>query len=122
MKLSSGVSGKKKTGSDSDSSDDDSADEDEEKDTQEEPEEDVEEETKEDDGADDEDSEEDDEEEDSDDEEEEIDIGSRIGVEVDGDEVFGKIISFDDDEDTVTIEDEETGEEIVADQESMFLE
>ncbi|MBT3772640.1 MAG: hypothetical protein HOF90_07090, partial [Euryarchaeota archaeon] len=41
--------------------------------------------------------------------EDEIDIGSRIGVEVDGKEYFGEIIEFNDEEETVVIEDEDSG-------------
>ena len=64
----------------------------------------------------------DDEDEELDDDDDDIDVGSRVGVEVDGEEIFGTILSFDDDGETVTIEDEETGDEIKASQESMFLE
>ena len=56
------------------------------------------------------------------DEGEDIDVGSRVGVELDGEEIFGTILEFDDDADTVIIEDEETGDEIEAPQDSMFLE
>ncbi len=78
--------------------------------------------------GDDEDSDEDSDEEDSEDDEEDgdegedIDVGSRVGVELDGEEIFGTILEFDDDSDTVIIEDEETGDEIEAPQDSMFLE
>lgn len=65
-----------------------------------------------------------DESDDEDDEEEydddDIDVGDWIGLEVDGEEFFGEIIEFDDDEGTVTIETED-GEEITGDQEDMFL-
>ena len=61
---------------------------------------------------------------DEDDEEEydddDIDVGDWIGLEVDGEEFFGEIVEFDDDEGTVTIETED-GEEITGDQEDMFL-
>lgn len=49
-----------------------------------------------------------------------IDVGDWIGLEVDGQEFFGEILEFDDDEGTVTIETED-GEEITGDQEDMFL-
>ena len=49
-----------------------------------------------------------------------IDVGDWIGLEVDGEEFFGEIVEFDDDEGTVTIETED-GEEITGDQEDMFL-
>ena len=55
-----------------------------------------------------------------DDEEDDIDVGDWIGLDIDGDEFFGEIIEFDDDEGTVTIETED-GEEITGDQEDMFL-
>jgi Ca2+-binding EF-hand superfamily protein/RNA polymerase subunit RPABC4/transcription elongation factor Spt4 len=64
----------------------------------------------------------DDEADDDDEGEGEIDIGSRIGIEVDGVDVFGKIIEFDDEAGTVIIEDEDTGEEIEAPQDEMFVE
>ena len=41
---------------------------------------------------------------------------------VDGEEYYGTIIAFDDDEGTVTIEDEETGDRVTGDQSTMFLE
>ena len=66
--------------------------------------------------------EEDSDEEDDEDDEDEIDIGSRIGIELDGEEFFGEIIEFDDDEGTVTIIDEESGDEITGMQDEMFLE
>lgn len=59
-------------------------------------------------------------EDDIDDEEDDIDIGSWIGLDIDGDEFFGEIIEFDDDEGTVTIETED-GEEITGDQDDMFI-
>lgn len=66
--------------------------------------------------ADESDDDDDDEEYDDDD----IDVGDWIGLEVDGEEYFGEIVEFDDDEGTVTIETED-GEEITGDQEDMFL-
>ena len=67
------------------------------------------------------DSDDDDEEDDDDDEEDEaIDVGDWVGVEVDGEEFFGEIIEFDDEEDTVTIETED-GDEVTANQDDMFL-
>ena len=59
-----------------------------------------------------------------DDEEEEgtIDIGSHIGLVFDDEEVYGTIIEFDDEEETVTIEEDETGDIITGYQEDMFLE
>ena len=51
----------------------------------------------------------------------ELDIGSYVGVDIDGEEYYGTILEFDDDEDTVTIEEEETGDEITAYQDEMFI-
>ena len=96
--------------------DDDSDDEDSEDD----------EESDEDDDYDDEESDdEDDEESDDEDDEEsddEIDIGSHIGITLEDEEVFGIIIEFDDEEETVTIKEDGTGEEITGYQEDMFVE
>ena len=58
---------------------------------------------------------------DDEDYDDDIDVGDWIGLEVDGEEFFGEIIEFDDDEGTVTIETED-GEEITGDQDDMFLE
>ena len=60
--------------------------------------------------------------EDSDEEDDEIDIGSRIGLAFEDEEVFGTIIEFDDEEETVTIEEDGTGDLITGYQEDMFLE
>ena len=62
---------------------------------------------------------EDDEEEES--ESDELDIGSYVGVDIDGEEYYGTILEFDDDEGTVTIEEDETGDEITAYQDEMFI-
>ena len=61
-----------------------------------------------------------DEEDEDEDYDDDIDVGDWIGIEVDGEEFFGEIIEFDDDEGTVTIETED-GEEITGDQDDMFL-
>ncbi len=53
--------------------------------------------------------------------EEELDIGSYVGLDIDGEEYYGTIIEFDDEEETVTIEEEETGDEIVGYQDEMFV-
>ena len=60
--------------------------------------------------------------EDDEEEEDAIDIGSHIGLVFDDEEVFGTIIEFDDEEETVTIEEDETGDIITGYQEDMFLE
>ena len=67
-----------------------------------------------------EESEDDGEESEDDDEQDEIDIGSYIGLVLDDEEVYGTIIEFDDEEDTVTIETED-GDEVTANQDDMFL-
>jgi len=67
------------------------------------------------------DDEDDSEEDDDEDYDDDIDVGDWIGLEVDGEEFFGEIVEFDDDEGTVTIETED-GEEITGDQDDMFLE
>ena len=76
--------------------------------------------------SDEEDEESEDEEEDSDEEEagddDDIDIGSHIGLTFDDEEVFGVIVEFDDDEETVTIEEDGTGDLVTGYQEDMFLE
>ncbi len=54
-------------------------------------------------------------------EEEEFDIGSYVGLEIDGEDYYGTIIEFDDDEGTVVIEEDETGDEIVGYQDEMFI-
>jgi Ca2+-binding EF-hand superfamily protein/RNA polymerase subunit RPABC4/transcription elongation factor Spt4 len=59
---------------------------------------------------------------DSDEGDDEIDIGSHIGLTLDEEEVFGTIIEFDDEEETVTIEEDETGDIITGYQEDMFVE
>ena len=74
---------------------------------------------------DDEDSEEDygdEDEEDEQDDDDEIDIGSHIGIVFDDEEVFGTIVEFDDDEGTVTIEEDGTGDLVTGYQEDMFVE
>ena len=60
-------------------------------------------------------------EEESSSENEELDIGSYVGVEIDGEEYYGKIVEFDDDEETVTIAEEDSGDEITAYQDEMFV-
>ena len=71
-----------------------------------------------DDSDEDDDSEEDD---DSDEEDDDIDVGDWVGIEIDGEEFYGEIVEFDDDEGTVTIETED-GDEVTGDQDDMFLE
>ncbi len=58
---------------------------------------------------------------DEEDEEDEFDIGSFVGLEIDGEDYYGTIIEFDDDEGTVVIEEDETGDEIVGYQDEMFI-
>ncbi|CAI8276883.1 MAG: Uncharacterised protein [Euryarchaeota archaeon UBA443] len=54
-------------------------------------------------------------------EDEEFDVGSFVGLEIDGEDYYGTIIEFDDDEGTVVIEENETGDEIVGYQDEMFI-
>ena len=71
---------------------------------------------------DDEDDDDHDDDDDDDDDDDGIDIGSHIGLVFDDEEVFGKIIEFDDDEGTVTIEEDGTGDHVTGYQEDMFIE
>ena len=66
----------------------------------------------------------DDQESESDDDEEEdsIDVGSHIGLMLEDEEVYGTILEFDDDEGTVTIEEDGTGDLVTGYQDDMFLE
>ena len=68
-----------------------------------------------------EDEEEEESQEEADDEEDEFDIGSYVGLEIDGEDYYGTIIEFDDEEGTVVIEEDETGDEIVGYQDEMFI-
>jgi len=69
------------------------------------------------------DSQDDDEESDGDSEDDdEIDIGSHIGLTFEDEEVFGVIVEFDDEEETVTIEEDGTGDLVTGYQEDMFVE
>ena len=64
----------------------------------------------------------DDDDDEDDDDDDDIDIGSHIGLVFDDEEVFGKIVEFDDDEGTVTIEEDGTGDLVTGYQEDMFIE
>ena len=55
------------------------------------------------------------------DEGDEFDVGSYVGLEIDGEDYYGTIIEFDDEEGTVVIEEDETGDEIVGYQDEMFI-
>jgi hypothetical protein len=55
-------------------------------------------------------------------EEDDIDIGSHVGLSFEDEEVFGTIIEFDDEEETVTIEEDGTGDIVTGYQDDMFLE
>lgn len=59
--------------------------------------------------------------EESEDADDEFDIGSYVGLEIDGEDYYGTIIEFDDEEGTVVIEEDETGDEIVGYQDEMFI-
>lgn len=56
------------------------------------------------------------------DEDDEIDIGSHIGLAFEDEDVFGTIIEFDDEEETVTIEEDDTGDIVTGYQKDIFLE
>lgn len=56
-----------------------------------------------------------------DDDEEEIDIGSHVGVEADGEEWYGVIVEFDEDDDEVLVKDDESGEEYWVPFDTMFV-
>ena len=104
-------------GSENDESDDDMEEEDsedEEEQDSEEFEEDSEDESEE--------SESDEEEDSEGEDDDEIDIGSHIGLTFEDEEVFGVIVEFDDDEETVTIEEDGTGDLVTGYQEDMFVE
>ena len=62
------------------------------------------------------------EEDEGDDADDEIDIGSHVGLSLDDEEVFGVIIEFDDDENTVTIKEDGTGDVVTGYQDDMFVE
>ena len=120
---------KKKSGTSNDEENEDSEEEEEEDELSEEDEdtedsEDEDESDYEDEDDDDEDEDDDDEEYEDDDDDyddDDIDVGDYIGLDIDGEEFFGEIIEFDDDEGTVTIETDD-GEEVTGDQDDMFLE
>ena len=59
--------------------------------------------------------------EESDDADDEFDVGSYVGLEIDGEDYYGTIIEFDDEEGTVVIEEDDTGDEIVGYQDEMFI-
>ena len=108
--------------SDEEDDDDDSEEEDDDDDSDEEDDDDDSDEEDDDDDSDEEDDDDDsDEEDDDDDYDDDIDIGDWVGLDIDGEEFFGEIVEFDDDEGTVTIETED-GEEVTGDQDDMFLE
>ena len=52
----------------------------------------------------------------------EIDIGSHIGLAFEDEDVFGTIIEFDDEEETVTIEEDDSGDIVTGYQKDIFLE
>ena len=71
-----------------------------------------------------EDSDDDDEEEDSDDDDEddaEIEVGSKVGVDHDGEEWKGKIMEFDEDDDEVLVKDDDSGEEYWVPFDALFV-
>ena len=54
-------------------------------------------------------------------EDDKIEIGSHVGLSFDDEEVIGVIIEFDDEEDTVTIKEDGTGDLVTGYQEDMFV-
>jgi len=103
----------------------DSEDEDSEADESDDDSEDVDEDSEDDEEDSEDDSEEEDEESDDEsdgEEDDEIDIGSHIGLTFEDEEVFGVIVEFDDEEETVTIEEDGTGDLVTGYQEDMFVE
>jgi len=61
-------------------------------------------------------------EEDGDDSEDDINVGSHIGLTVEGWEYFGIIIEFEDVDKLVTIKEDSSGDEITGSQDNMFIE
>ena len=106
---------------DSDEDDDDDSDEDDDDDSDEDDDDESDEDDDDDSDEDDDDDDDSDEDDDDDDYDDDIDIGDWVGLDIDGEEFFGEIVEFDDDEGTVTIETED-GEEVTGDQDDMFLE
>ena len=56
-----------------------------------------------------------------DDEDDEIDVGSNVGVEHDGQEFNGTIVEFDDEEDEVLVRRDDDDEEVWVPFDSLFL-
>jgi len=78
----------------------------------------------EDDSDDDEDSDEDDsddDDEDDDDDDAEIEVGSKVGVDHEGEEWYGEIIEFDEDDDEVLVKDDDSGEEYWVPFDALFM-
>jgi hypothetical protein len=80
------------------------------------------EESNDDDGSDDESIEDMDDDSEDDNDNDGIDIGSHIGLTLEDEEIFGVIIEFDDDEETVTIKEDGTEDLVTGYQEDMFVE
>jgi hypothetical protein len=98
--------GKSESSDDGDGSDDDSEDESEDSEDSED--------------SDDSDDEDDGDSDDDDSDDDGIEIGSRVGVEDEDGDWYGKVVEFDDDEDAVVVKREDDGEEYVVDWESLF--
>ena len=114
---------KKASEEDEDSSDDDSEEESDE-DADDETEDESDEEESDEDGGDEEESDEsddDDDEDDSDESDEEIDVGSHVGVEHEGEEWYGVIVKFDEDDDEVLVKDDDSGDEYWIPFDAMFV-
>jgi len=116
---------------DSDDDDEDDEEDDSEDDNEEEPddgnddsEDEEDSDDDEDDSDDDEDSDEDDsddDDEDDDDDDAEIEVGSKVGVDHEGEEWYGEIIEFDEDDDEVLVKDDDSGEEYWVPFDALFM-
>ncbi len=118
---------KKKTDDDSEdevADDDDSGDDDSDDDDEDDSEDEESDDDDEDDSDDDDEESDDDDEDDSDDDDEDeadIEIGSKVGVDHEGDEWYGEIIEFDEDDDEVLVKDDDSGEEYWVPFDALFM-
>ncbi len=111
----------------SDDSEDEESDEDEDSENDEEEESDDSDEDSDDDESDDEEADEDDsddeesDDDDEDDDDAEIEVGSKVGVDHEGEEWHGEIIEFDEDDDEVLVKDDDSGEEYWVPFDALFV-
>jgi len=104
---------------DSDDEEDDDSDDEDDDDSDDEDDDDSDDE--EDDDSDDEDDDDSDDDSDEDEEDAEIEIGSRVGVEFDGESEYGEVVGFKDDDDEVVVKMED-GEEVTVSWDDLFVE